>query len=69
MFFVVQDREKDIVTMEDLSKICRLCLRSDYYMKNLFASVSSSQNSSQPDPITQKINRAFHLEVSLLYLI
>lgn len=63
MFFVVQDREKD-PTMEDLSKICRLCLRSDYYMKNLFASVSSSKNSTQPDPITQKINRAFHLEVS-----
>lgn len=67
MFFVVQDREKDIVTMEDLSKICRLCLRSDYYMKNLFgANVSSAKNSSQPDPITQKINRAFHLEVSFV---
>lgn len=59
MFFVVQDREKDIVTMEDLSKICRLCLRSDYYMKNLFGAPLAKS-----DPITQKINRAFHLDVS-----
>lgn len=52
---------KENLTIEDLSKICRFCLKSDYYMTDIFTPNNSQKNAD--DPLPKKIHRSFQLEV------
>lgn len=69
MLFVVQDREKDILSKEDIPNICRLCLRSDYLMRNIFSTENYGTKPYNPDDtISNKIKRSFQLDVSFILI-